>query len=62
MGLTGWRVQRPLPYWAPLGAVGAVLIAGGTLVLVHAFVCFVAEGSGTPAPVAPTERLVIDRF
>jgi protein-S-isoprenylcysteine O-methyltransferase Ste14 len=28
-------------------------------VLVHAFGRFVAEGRGTPAPVAPTERLVV---
>ena len=27
--------------------------------LVHAFARFVTEGAGTPAPVAPTERLVI---
>jgi protein-S-isoprenylcysteine O-methyltransferase Ste14 len=28
-------------------------------VLVHAFARFVTEGAGTPAPVAPTKRLVI---
>ncbi len=60
--LTGWRVQQPLPYWAPLRAVGAVLIAGGALVLVQAFVGFVVEGAGTPAPVSPTERLVVGGF
>ncbi len=60
--LTGWRVQEPLPYWAPLRAVGAALIAGGALVLVHAFARFVVEGAGTPAPVAPTERLVVGGF
>jgi protein-S-isoprenylcysteine O-methyltransferase Ste14 len=27
--------------------------------LLHAFARFVAEGAGTPAPVAPTERLVV---
>ncbi len=60
--LTGWRVQQPLPYWAPLRVVGGVLIAGGALVLVHAFVRFVVEGAGTPAPVSPTERLVVGGF
>lgn len=60
--LTGWQVQQPLPYWAPLRAVGAVLIASGALVLVHAFVRFVVEGTGTPAPVSPTERLVVGGF
>src|SRR2546421_8698459 len=57
--LTGWQVRQPLPYWAPLRVAGAALIAAGTSVLVHAFVRFVVEGIGTPAPVAPTERLVV---
>lgn len=57
--LTGWQVERPLPYWLPLRVVGAALLAAGLAVLVHAFVRFVAEGVGTPAPVAPTEHLVV---
>jgi len=59
--LTGWRVRQPLPWWAwaPLRVVGGVLIAAGVVVLVPAFVRFVAEGAGTPAPVAPTEHLVV---
>jgi protein-S-isoprenylcysteine O-methyltransferase Ste14 len=31
----------------------------GLIVLIQAFARFVAEGRGTPAPVAPTERLVV---
>jgi protein-S-isoprenylcysteine O-methyltransferase Ste14 len=57
--LTGWRVRRPLPYWAPLRVAGVALLAAGALVLVQAFVRFVVEGVGTPAPVAPTEHLVV---
>jgi protein-S-isoprenylcysteine O-methyltransferase Ste14 len=57
--LTGWRVHDPLPYWAPLRVAGGALLAAGVAVLGHAFVRFVAEGAGTPAPVAPTERLVV---
>jgi protein-S-isoprenylcysteine O-methyltransferase Ste14 len=57
--LTGWEVQEPLPYWAPLRVAGVVLIVAGVVVLVHAFVRFVVEGRGTPAPVAPTEQLVV---
>jgi protein-S-isoprenylcysteine O-methyltransferase Ste14 len=57
--LTGWEVEEPLPYWLPLRVVGAVLLVVGVAVLVHAFVRFVVEGLGTPAPVAPTERLVV---
>jgi protein-S-isoprenylcysteine O-methyltransferase Ste14 len=57
--LTGWRLREPLPHWMPLRAVGAALIAAGAAVLVHAFARFVREGAGTPAPVAPTENLVV---
>jgi len=39
--------------------LGAALIVAGTVVLVYAFVLFVTAGVGTPAPVAPTERLVV---
>jgi protein-S-isoprenylcysteine O-methyltransferase Ste14 len=57
--LTGWEARGPLPYWIPLWISGLVLIAAGVFVLVQAFVRFVVEGLGTPAPVAPTERLVV---
>ena len=61
-GLIPWLLTRghalPLAPW-PLAAVGAVLIAGGLAVLLHAFARFVREGAGTPAPIAPTERLVV---
>jgi protein-S-isoprenylcysteine O-methyltransferase Ste14 len=36
-----------------------LLIGGGLVVLLEAFVRFAFEGVGTPAPVAPTERLVV---
>jgi protein-S-isoprenylcysteine O-methyltransferase Ste14 len=38
---------------------GVVLIALGLTVVVSCFVRFVTEGRGTPAPVAPTEELVV---
>jgi protein-S-isoprenylcysteine O-methyltransferase Ste14 len=57
--LTGWRVQEPLSYWAPLRVAGLILLAAGVVVLLQAFARFVVEGLGTPAPVAPTERLVV---
>jgi protein-S-isoprenylcysteine O-methyltransferase Ste14 len=54
--LTGWRVES-----APLAVriLGGALILGGAGFLLHAFARFVSEGIGTPAPVAPTERLVV---
>jgi protein-S-isoprenylcysteine O-methyltransferase Ste14 len=57
--LTGWQVREPLPYWLPLRAAGVILIVGGVIVLLDAFARFVHEGLGTPAPIAPTERLVV---
>ena len=57
--LTGWQVRQPRPSWALLRVAGAALIAAGAAVLVHAFVQFAREGVGTPAPVAPPERLVV---
>ena len=36
-----------------------MLVLAGSAVLLHAFARFVVEGLGTPAPVAPTERLVV---
>jgi len=36
-----------------------VLTAAGVGVLLHAFGRFVVEGLGTPAPVAPTQHLVV---
>jgi protein-S-isoprenylcysteine O-methyltransferase Ste14 len=57
--LTGWRVLDPQPYWAPVRVVGALLLVAGAIVLVQAFVRFVVEGLGTPAPVAAPERLVV---
>jgi protein-S-isoprenylcysteine O-methyltransferase Ste14 len=57
--LTRWQVRDPLPFWGPLRLLGIVLLVAGVAVLVRAFVQFVAEGVGTPAPVAPTERLVV---
>ena len=55
--LTRWRVETEL--FTPLRVVGLVMVVAGALVLLHAFTRFVREGAGTPAPVAPTEHLVI---
>ncbi len=54
---TGW--QAGTPWWPPLRLVGAVLVAVALACLLHAFARFVVEGRGTPAPIAPTEELVV---
>src|SRR5256714_12654876 len=57
--LTRWQVRGPLAHWAPLRVAGLIMLILGAIVLVQAFARFVAEGRGPPAPVAPTERLVV---
>ena len=54
--LTGWRSSGP-----PLvvAVLGGLLIAAGSAVILHSFARFVVEGRGTPAPIAPTDRLVV---
>jgi protein-S-isoprenylcysteine O-methyltransferase Ste14 len=54
--LTGWDRRD---HWPVLDVAGWILIAVGVVVLLHAFGRFVVEGIGTPAPVAPTENLVV---
>jgi protein-S-isoprenylcysteine O-methyltransferase Ste14 len=54
--LTGWQGHH---WWLPAQVAGAVLILAGVPILVHAFVRFVVEGLGTPAPVAPPVHLVV---
>jgi protein-S-isoprenylcysteine O-methyltransferase Ste14 len=54
--LTDWETDWT---FLPLQAVGFALIVAGVVVLLNAFTRFVLEGLGTPAPVAPTEKLVV---
>ena len=55
--LTRWRTGG-VPPW-PARVAGFAFIGAGVLVLLLTFARFVSEGRGTPAPVAPTQRLVI---
>ena len=55
--LTGWHAGSPYPL--PARAAGALLAGSGAVVLLGAFAQFALGGAGTPAPVAPTERLVV---
>jgi len=61
-GVIPWwitRWQRPDDSSLALEASGAVLVVAGSAVLVHAFFEFAWHGRGTPAPPAPTDRLVV---
>src|SRR3954451_358141 len=56
--ITGWRQpDDPVPW---VEALGWVLVLAGAPVLLHAFAAFAWHGRGTPAPAAPTERLVVE--
>lgn len=57
--ITGWETDEPVAHWALARVLGVVLLVGGVGVLLHAFLRFVVEGIGTPAPAAPTQRLVV---
>ena len=54
--LTGWRHRDPV---GVLDVAGGLVVLAGLAVAVAAFVQFVREGRGTPAPVAPTQELVV---
>lgn len=54
--ITGWESNDPP---LALRILGVALIVAGSAVLLSAFARFVVEGIGTPAPVAPTEHLVV---
>ena len=58
--ITGYRLPElgSTLSWARV-LVGSALVGSGLAVLVTAFVRFVSEGRGTPAPVAPTAHLVV---
>ena len=57
--ITGWRAG---PWGPAAAAVGVLLIAVGCGSLLYAFGQFAVEGLGTPAPLAPTEQLVVRGF
>ncbi|MEV4317414.1 isoprenylcysteine carboxylmethyltransferase family protein [Actinocrispum sp. NPDC049592] len=54
--ITGWVFE---PVWPPLRVLGWVVLVPSVAVLVAAFIRFVVEGIGTPAPIAPPRNLVV---
>jgi protein-S-isoprenylcysteine O-methyltransferase Ste14 len=59
-GLVPWLVTHwsgGAAAWARVA--GGLMAAAGAALVAAAFVQFVVEGRGTPAPVAPTEELVV---
>ena len=62
-GVVPWLLtehyRQPLAATPGLLAAGSILMVGAAAVLLHAFAHFALEGLGTPAPVAPTQKLVV---
>jgi protein-S-isoprenylcysteine O-methyltransferase Ste14 len=57
--ITRWRMRPPLLGLEAGRWLGAVLVLAGAAVVIECFARFAAKGRGTPAPVAPTEHLVV---
>ena len=57
--ITHWRFQPGLE-WTRFA--GAVVILAGLTPLLDSFARFALQGGGTPAPIAPPERLVVTGF
>lgn len=55
--ITRWRIQDGAS--PTLTIIGGVLLVVFLAMLIECFVRFVRHGGGTPAPVAPTEKLVV---
>lgn len=59
LAISGGHFAAPFSgYWL-MKLAGAVLIAGGLASLLASFARFAMEGRGTPAPIAPTAKLVV---
>ncbi len=59
--MTGWRIRTLLPGYAPVRIVGIALLIVGLVPLVESF-GRALQGLGTPAPIAPSEKLVVGGF
>jgi len=60
--VSDWRFTDDFGASGFLRAVGALLIAAGLAGLVESFARFAWQGRGTPAPVAPSTRLIVSGF
>lgn len=59
--ITRWDVHGVGQGWRVAQAFGVLMIVAGLIPPVHAFVQF-AKAGGTPMPLAPTQRLVVNGF
>ena len=57
--LCHWQMSPPWHGFRPIRWFGVLLVLAGVPVLLDSFARFALQGIGTPAPVAPTEHLVV---
>ena len=57
--ITRWEFRQPFLDLEAIRVVGILLIVAGAPGLVDSFARFALQGLGTPAPIAPTENLVV---
>jgi len=60
--ISRWQLQPSFFGLEPLRWLGVLLIVLGLPVLLESFVRFAIEGLGTPAPILPTQHLVVRGF
>lgn len=60
--ISRWTIDPPFFGLEPLRAVGIAMIAAGLVPLVDSFRRFAVEGLGTPAPILPTQQLIVTGF
>ena len=57
--LSRWRMHAPLLGFSAIRILGVLLIMVGIPLLIESFARFALQGLGTPAPIFPTQHLVI---
>jgi protein-S-isoprenylcysteine O-methyltransferase Ste14 len=57
--ISGWRQFSPFFGAEPLRWLGGALIIVGIPILLDSFIRFAVEGLGTPAPIYPTDSLIV---
>jgi protein-S-isoprenylcysteine O-methyltransferase Ste14 len=57
--ISHWQMQSPLLGFMPFRGIGILLIVGGILIVLESFARFALKGVGTPAPIFPTQHLVV---
>jgi protein-S-isoprenylcysteine O-methyltransferase Ste14 len=60
--ITGWQLQVPFFGLPLLRVIGVLLAIAGAVPLIESFRRFAVEGLGTPAPIAPTQHLIVTGF